>query len=132
MRIYITHCSAKKNSSLRSTATKVSPDKLYTATPIQRFMKRCRQEKVTWAIFSDQFGVWFPHVKHEWYEKDPDSVTDAEFNGLLDDFNQHLRAYDEIMFYHNPGRFHPLYRRLTQETHLRSRVTLFTHLSEIV
>jgi len=131
MKIHLTHCSAKKAPALQCTATAVSPDVLYTATPTQRFMKRCRDKKVTWAIFSDKFGVWFPQVKHEWYEKDPDTVTDAEFKTLLDDFNQQLRGYDQILFYHNPGRFHPFYRKLTQETQLRDRVRLFSHLSEI-
>jgi len=131
MRIYLTHCSAKKETGLQHTTTSVSPDVLYTATPTKRFMKKCRETKVAWAILSDKFGVWFPHAKHEWYEKDPATITDEEFKTLLDNFNEQFQGYDQIFFYHNPGRFHRLYRRLTQETQLRDRVHLFSHLSEI-
>ena len=28
------------------------------------------------------YGVWFLQVRHEWYEKDPDTVTEAEFANL--------------------------------------------------
>jgi hypothetical protein len=131
MRIYITHCSAKKDPSLKDSNSKVTPDKLYTAMPTQRFMKKCKDNMVTWAIFSDQFGVWFPEVEHEWYEKDPDSVTQAEFEELLHNFEHNLRTYESIMFYHNPGRFHPFYRRVVHETKLRDNVLLFTHLKDI-
>jgi len=130
-RIYITHCSAKKDDSLRNTGRKVTPDRLYTAKPTQRFMKRCREMQVEWAIFSDLYGVWFPDVEHEWYKKDPDKVTEEEFLALLRDFEEKLRDYDEICFYHNPGRFHPLYRRLLNETGLKNKITLFSHLKEI-
>jgi hypothetical protein len=34
-------------------------DKVYTATPTRRFMKRCKNAKVNWAIFSDKYGIWF-------------------------------------------------------------------------
>lgn len=130
-RIYITHCSAKKDDSLRNTRKNVTPDKLYTANPIQRFMSKCKEKKVEWAIFSDLYGVWFPNVEREWYEKDPDEVTEEEFRKLLEDFDEKLATYDEIWFYHNPGRFHPLYQRLLRETKLKDRVKLFTHIKEI-
>ena len=132
MRIYITHCSAKKDDSLKHTGKKVTQDKLYTATPTQRFMNKCKDEQVKWAIFSDLYGVWFPNVYHEWYEKDPDTVTEQEFENLVNDFDQKLWEYDEIWFYYNPGRFHPLYERLLQETNLRGKVKRFTHIREIV
>jgi hypothetical protein len=131
MRIYMTHCSAKKNDALRRTAMKVTPDKLYTATPTVRFMKRCMGKKVSWAIFSDKFGVWFPDVKHEWYEKDPETVNESELRKLVADFDKRLSGYDEILFYHHPVRFHPFYRRIIADTQLRDRVRLFTHLREI-
>jgi len=131
MRIYITHCSAKKDNSLKNTGIEVTPDKLYTATPTQRFMKKCQEMKVNWAIFSDLYGVWFPDIEHEWYEKDPDTVADLEFNTLLNDFDEKLSNYDEIWFYYNPGRFHPLYKRLLQETKLKDKIKLFTHLIQI-
>lgn len=132
MRIYITHCSAKKDDSLEHTSKKVTPDELYTARPTQGFMNRCKEREVKWAIFSDLHGVWFPNVRHEWYEKNPDTVTEQEFSGLIKDFEQKLGDYDEIYFYHNPGRFHPLYKRLLRETKIKHKITLFTHLREIV
>ncbi len=129
--IYITHCSAKKDDSRRNTEEKVPPSELYTATPTKRFMQRCEQEGVAWAILSDRHGVWFPNERHKWYEKAPDSVTEIEFGALIVDFEGELATYDPICFYHNPGRFHPLYRRLIRENRLADRVILFSHLSEI-
>lgn len=131
MRIYITHCSAKKDDSIKNTGRKVTPDKLYTAAPTQRFMLRCKDKKVNWAIFSDLYGVWFPNIEYEWYEKDPDTVTEQEFRNLVNDFDQKLQNYDEIWFYYNPGRFHPLYDKLLQETRLKNKVKRFTHKIEI-
>jgi len=132
MRIYITHCSAKKDNLLKNSGYKVTPDKLYTATPTQRFMSKCKEKKVNWAIFSDLYGVWLPNIKYEWYEKDPDTVTEQEFRNLVNDFDQKLKDYDEIWFYYNPGRFHPLYKRLLQETRLKGKVKLCTHIRAIV
>jgi len=131
-RIYMTHCCAKKDDSLRHTGRRVTPDGLYTATPTQRFMNRSKEKQVNWAIFSDLYGVWVPNVTHEWYDKDPDTVREEEFENLLHDFDEKLRNYDEIWFYYNPGRFHSLYERLLQETRLRDRVRRFTHMREIL
>jgi hypothetical protein len=73
---------------------------LYTATTILRFIARCAAETVPWAIFSDLYGIWFPEERHVWYEKAPNAVTDAEFKGLLADFDAKLTAFDEIWFYY--------------------------------
>ena len=62
-RIYITHCSAKKDSVLKNTKAKVTPDKLYTAAPTQRFINECKNKGVNWAIFSDKYGVWFSDTR---------------------------------------------------------------------
>lgn len=132
MRIYITHCSAKKSQSLKGTSTKVTPDQLYTVAPIQRFMKKCRSRRVRWAIFSDKYGIWFPNEKHEWYEKDPDTVTEHEFKNLVKSFEERLAGYDEIWFYHNPGRFHPLYARLLKDVKVKAKIALFTHKNQII
>jgi len=132
MKIYLTHCSAKKSNSLRISKEKVTPDKLYTATPTRRFMRRCVTNGVKWAIFSDLYGVWFPNVKHEWYEKSPDSVTEIEFRKLLRDFEENLQSYKTVYFYRNPGRFHQLYRKLLRETKLKNKIILISHLEEIV
>jgi hypothetical protein len=131
LRIYLTHCSAKKDPTLRGTHRKVGPDELYTSTKLQGFISKCREAKVKWAIFSDKYGVWFPNELHEWYEKDPDTVTEEEFKNLLRDFEAKLGGVDEIYFYYNPGRFHPLYRRLLSEVRVKARIVKFTHKNEI-
>lgn len=131
MRIYITHCSHKKDDALRGTGISVPPDQLYTAQSLQRFMRRCRSTGVHWAIFSDLYGVWFPKESHLWYNKDPGKVTEPEFRSLLNDFATKLSSFGEIRFYHNPGRFHALYRRLIDETSLADRVQLISHLEDI-
>jgi len=133
-KIYLTHCSAKKNYALRGTGRKVTPDLLYSATPTRRFMERCKREGVEWAIFSDHYGVWFANEEREWYcddVGDPNRVTEERFLRLVDNFDERLAGFDVIYFYHNPGRFHPLYKRLLDETRLKSRVVLITHLREI-
>ena len=109
----------------------MTPDRLYTAKPIQRFMRRCIEIGVNWAIFSDLYGVWFPSERHEWYNKPPGRVTEQEIIELLSDFNQQLSNYDEIWFYYHPSRIHPLYLRLLEETRLRDRIRCFTHYREI-
>ena len=131
MRIYITHCSAKKDNSIKDTRKKVTPDKLYTSTRVQRFIKRCKKKKVRWAIFSDKYGVWFPYERHEWYDKHPDTVSEEEFKRLVQDFEEKLNDYDEIYFYYNPSRFHPIYKRLLKEVKVKGKITLFSHLDEI-
>jgi len=131
MRIYITHCSAKKDKRLRNSDIEVTPDKLYTSTKTQCFMNECKKKNVKWAIFSDLYGVWFPEEKHKWYEKSPDTVSEQEFKSLLSDFDQRLQHYDEIWFYYNPGRFHPLYKILLKQSKLKDKVHLFTHKIEI-
>ena len=131
MKIYLTHCSAKKDGSLRNTHKQITPDKLYTAKPTQRFMNRCKNQNVNWAIFSDKYGVWFPHEKHEWYEKNPDTVTRKEFDKLVEDFENKLKDYDEIYFYHNPGRFHRLYQKLLDILSCEDKIVLISHLYDI-
>lgn len=131
LKIYLTHCSAKKNDSLKNTGAKVPPEVLYTATPIRRFMERCQNKNVRWAIFSDLYGVWFPERNDEWYEKDPDDVTDEEFSSLVQDFDTKLHDYTEIYFYYNPGRFHRFYKKLLQRSSLKNRVVMISHLSDI-
>ena len=130
-KIYFTHCSATKDLSLKLSNKFVTPDKLYTATAIQRFMNRCKENKVKWAIFSDKYGIWFNNTKNRWYEKNPNTITEQEFTILLDDFNSKLKEFDEIYFYHNPGRFHPLYRKLLDKTILINKIKFITHLNEI-
>lgn len=129
--IYITHCSAKKDNFIKESRKKVTPDKLYIATPTQRFMNRCIRNKVNWCIFSDKYGIWFPNIKNGWYEKSPNKVTDDEYDELLNDFNNKLEQFDEIWFYHNPGRFHKLYKKILKDNKLKDRIKYFTHLEDI-
>jgi hypothetical protein len=131
MKIYITHCSAKKSLSVKRSGAKVSPDKLYTSKRIQSFMRRCKEQRVKWAIFSDLYGIYFPHEKHQWYEKSPDSVTLEEFSTLLKNFHKRIRVYDEIWFYRHPARFHKLYRRLLRNVRTKHNVRLFGRVSLI-
>ena len=109
----------------------MTPDCLYTAAPIRRFIAKCEERKVNWAIFSDKYGVWFPKEKHAYYDKSPSVVTPAEFRALLESFDRRLSRFDQIWFYHNPGRFHALYRKLLSMSELKAKVHLFYHLSEI-
>ena len=131
MDIYITHCSAKKMDFLKGSRKRVTPDVLYTATPLIRFVRRCKGKKVCWAIFSDLYGVWFPQDKKAWYEKSPDSISDEEFEGLVINFDKKLDGYKTIFFYHNPGRFHWRYRELIKKSRLKSKIKMITHLYEI-
>jgi len=131
-RVYVTHCSAKKDDSLRSTGVEVIPERLYTASPLRRFVQKCKDARVDWAIFSDKYGVVFPQERIEWYDKDPSRVDEEEFSLLLENFIQRLSDYDEVWFYHNPGRFHRLYRRLVEEARRGgTKVKLFSHVSQI-
>lgn len=131
-KIFVTHCSGKKDDSLRDTGNAVTPENLYTAQPLRRFVRRCKDAGVEWAIFSDKYGLVFPSHRIKWYDKSPSTVSEKEFQDLLQNFVSRLSAYDEVWFYHNPGRFHPLYKRLVTEAQLRgTKVRLFSHISEI-
>jgi hypothetical protein len=134
-RVYITHCAAKKDDSLKGTRIQVTPDLLYAATPTQRFMKRCKERGVHWAIFSDHYGVWFSDERREWYGDNvghPTRVTEQKFRELVTNLDERLQHFEEIHFYYNPGRFHHLYKRLLKETALKDRVVMITHLRDIV
>lgn len=131
MRIYLTHCCASKNERLRGTDTGVTPDILYTSSRTQKFMNRCKEKRVNWAILSDKYGIWFPNEEHIWYEKHPKTVTATELDSLIGDFERKLEHYDEIYFYYHPGRFHKLYRQLLELVHPKGRVIPFIHLTQI-
>ena len=68
---------------------------------------------------------------HEWYDKNPNGVTEDEFNQLVRKFDRSLLRFDEIYFYYNSGRFHKLYKRLLKSSELRAKIKLVTHLNEI-
>jgi hypothetical protein len=131
MRIYITPCSAKKDEKYQASGELVPPNLLYTSKKTQGFMRQCKVRQVAWAIFSDLYGVWFPEIRHAWYEKDPNSVTDEEFWQLLRNFDESLAPYSQICFYHNPGSLNRLHERLLKETALADRVKMITKLRDI-
>lgn len=131
MRIYLTHCTGIKNNSLKISGTRVTPDQLYLSTHTQRFVSRCKEQKVNWGIFSDKYGIWFPNVKRCWYDKHPETVTESEFVELLGNFDNNLKDFSEIWFYNNPSWFHPLYQRIISSSILNSRIRAFSHLKAI-
>jgi|SRR5438094_618631 len=131
-KLYVTHCSAKKASTFKRTGSRVPPDRLYISKRIQGFMRSCKMQGVKWAIFSDEYGLWFPHLKKKWYEKPPDDVTAEEFESLVRDFDKKVRRYDEVWFYHHPARFHKLYRGLLRKSRCKNKIVRFTKISKIL
>lgn len=130
--LYFIHCCAKKDDSLRDTGKKVPPMELYKATPTQRFMRKCTETGVEWAIFSDKYAFVFPHDRIAWYEKHPSTLTDDEKEKLFNDAFETLKAYDLAYFYYNPGRLHPVYRELINEMRRRGMdIREITHLDDI-
>ena len=127
----MTHCSARKDDSLKGTQKNVPPNRLYTSKRTQAFMQKCKEKKVYWAIFSDRYGIWFPYENRQWYEKNPDNVTESEFLELLRDFDTKLRKYTKIWFYYHLARFHRLYKRLLERSSLREKIKKFKHIKEI-
>lgn len=126
--LFITHCSKKK-----SNISKGMPEKLYSATFLQRFISRCKNERVNWAILSDKHGLVFPDSEIENYELSPDKVMkNKEMTlKLYSQVKSQLKGYN-ILFYHNPGRFHPFYKKLANELVRNGyNLTLISHLNQI-
>ena len=132
MRIYLTHCAKEKEPNLKGTDIAVTPDKLYTNPHIQQFMERCREQKVSWGILSDLYGVYLSDESHVWYEKHPDAVTPQEEENLIKDFDKKLRSFGEIFFYVRPESFHPFYKRVLEKTALAGKVQLLQNIEWIV
>ena len=130
-RIYITHCSRKKDDSLKNSNARVTPDKLYTARFVKYFIRRCKLRNVKWAIFSDQFGVVFPTDKIPWYDKSPDSVTEEDREALFRDTLNKIKGY-QVWFY-RLFHFHHFYRDLLDDLKKAGiDINIFWHLDEIV
>lgn len=129
MRLYLTHCSAKKDSQLKETGETVTPDRLYTDFKICQFMERCKQKNVQWAILSDRYGIYQSDDCRAWYEKHPDTVTSQEKDIIIQDFDSKLDCYDEIYFFVRTESFHPFYEKVLKETALADRVRFFQDLS---
>jgi len=132
MRIYLTHCTGLKDESLRTNKARATPEQFYLSVYTQRFISTCKIQGVRWAIFSDEYGIWFPNIKRSWYDKHPDTVTKKEFAELVRSFDENLMDFSEIWFYNNPSWFHPLYQRIISTSKLNSRIRKFSHLKEIV
>ncbi len=139
-RIYFTHCTSKKNDSLKDTGSRVTPDILYVGKQTRSFMNRCKEKGVEWAIFSDLYGMWFPNTKHEWYEKSPNKIGPAELTLLVEDSFEMLKfemlnGYDEICFYANykSSRFHHIYRDLVRRLRCKGlNIKYISHLRDIL
>ena len=130
--LYFTHCCAKKDDSLRGTGKRVPPIELYRATPTQRFMRRCVEAGVEWAIFSDKYAFVFSDDRIPWYEKHPSTLALTEKKRLFHNAFEVLKNYDLAYFYYNPGRLHPFYRELVDDIRRRGRdIREITHLDDI-
>ncbi len=132
MRIYLTHCSREKSPAAKTSGLPLPPDELYTEPGIQQFMTACKSKGVNWAILSDNYGVFLPTEKHEYYEKPPATVTPEEEAVIAAQFNQRLSGYDEIWFFVRPETFHPFYDRVLKSISNHKTVTVFTELEEIL
>lgn len=131
MRIYLTHCSKEKSIAAKANGLPLPPDELYVEEGIQKFMAACKQKGVDWAILSDNYGVFFPDEKHEYYEKPPATVTPEEEAAIIAQFNKRLKDYDEIWFYVRAATFHPFYERVLKGSNLAARVHQFIDIGEI-
>jgi hypothetical protein len=98
-----------------------------TISAVQRHLlvlaRPARSRSDVWAIFSDKYGVWFPEIKHTWYETSPDEAL-PEFARLLSDFDEKMRDCDVIHICPNADgpRIHRLYRRLVIESRWKDRI----------
>jgi hypothetical protein len=110
---WLFHCSAKKNADLKNGQARV--------TPISCILPLLLNASLVSAETRELVGPFFPTSMahglqtHEWYEKNPNRVTEAEFNHIVREFNKSLREFDGIHFYHNPGRFHRLQKAIKRE-----------------
>ena len=111
-RVYVTHCSKDKNPELELTGLKATPDVLYTSASLQAFIKYCNEHNHYWAILSDRYGVVFRYERVKWYNKPPDTVTEAEFEVLAKNFIDRLSECDEIYFHQRAGETHPFFQRI--------------------
>jgi hypothetical protein len=132
-KIYITYCSARKDDKYSANGRPVFPHQLYKGKGrIEPFMNKCMAKGVDWAIFSDKYSVWFPNIRHKWYDKHPDTVTEKEFKKLLSYFDSRLRKYNQIAFYHRgPRPLHGLYRRILKESGLKNRIKVINSVKMI-
>lgn len=125
--IFITYCSKRKVEYEDSTF-KYLPSELYISPRVQEFISHCSQHNHTWAIFSDYYGLVFANEKIEWYDKNPDCVTNKEYERLLYITLKKLTAYDEVFFYYNIDTYHTLYVNLVNDLKKFKTVVLLDRL----
>jgi hypothetical protein len=129
-KIYLTHCSKEKDPEFALSGEKVTPDRLYTSEGIQQFIKYCNEHSHYWAILSDRYGVVFRDDHIKWYNQPPDTVTEEDYERLLQSFITRLSFFDEVYFYHRPGETHPLFARIVEAARaLGMKVNDFTQAS---
>ena len=131
VRIYLTHCSKEKDSTFKAPGKTATPDELYTDPEIQKFMIRCKETGVCWAILSDLYGVYQSDERYGWYEKHPDTVTQHEEDKIVQQFDRKLSRYDEIWFYIRAESFHRFYARVLKRTVLADGVRIFNDLDSV-
>lgn len=131
MRIYVTHCSKEKSLAAKTSGELLPPDELYTEPGIQKFMRACKERGVSWAILSDNYGVFLPSERRAYYEKPPATVTAEEEAAIIVQFDERLAAYDEIWFNVRAETFHPFYQRVLNRSRLAARVHQFQDVEEI-
>lgn len=129
--IYLTNCSAEKDDELKESGLKVSPDKLYTNERIQKFIEKCEEVEADWAIFSDNYGIFFHDERQKWYDKPPSSVTDEEFEELIKSFEKELKDYDKVIFYRDLDDYPNLFNRLFDEVDFVGEIVFVDDLSVI-
>lgn len=62
MKLYVTYCSGEKIEGIHP------PDVLYVSNRITRFVERCKNAEVNWAIFSALYAFFFPEEKKKDYD----------------------------------------------------------------
>jgi len=115
LKLFLTYCSGSKDESLIGTGESVTPDKMYTSDRIQKFINTCKDAGACWAIFSDEYGIWFPNEEHEWYEKPPEEVTKSEFNQLVVSSAKRLNKYNVYFFNPVKENLDKIYLNLIEE-----------------
>jgi hypothetical protein len=92
---------------------------------LRRLFYNYEAQEVKWAIFSDEYGVWFPGTENEWYELSPKKalLRPAKFQCLLADFDDKIKDFDVIRFCPGTGHVHQLYLDLVHDSSLEGRIT---------
>lgn len=62
MILHVTYCSKKKAEGI------LPPDMLYKSERIRRFINKCKDRQVSWAILSAKYGFFFPEEKKKNYD----------------------------------------------------------------